>query len=304
MAYTKKDVLAISDPYEVFKNGDAFIQHKDVLNQLNKKEKTALATKIILCCPQAELRNMGYAIEALSTFIGSDSDNFYTYLKESHELQTKLNSLLDLNNIKPHLLILKHELNDTLVHKYPVLVQTYLTSKELLIAEKLNINTPVNNRTELVRTVIRLFPNSVLSTKLQASFTLRRNIETFLMGSEPEKFFTNRDFNHDLCIEFSALFTALLARQEASVGELLASLDDDKLSTQISGKLKRLSDEMPAKPNSFLLILEAMNTEVLKQIKTDTPLSMARSPHILYKPHDEKHTALIEDSSQFKPQDP
>ena len=105
---------------------------------------------------------------------------------------------------------------------------------------------------------------------------LHRNIERLLLGDNPEKFFTSRDFNKETCKMFVNMCSTLLNGHEATIGEKLGALE-----TQAQASIKRhlelLHTEVFDETNPFKLIADSMKTkESIEQKKNE---SQATNPN-------------------------
>ncbi|KGP63791.1 hypothetical protein EP47_06120 [Legionella norrlandica] len=133
-----------------------------------------------------------------------------------------------------------------------------IQDKESSIAGKLALHTPAEMRDDVAKKIKSFCAeDNDLTIKVQSAFALRRDIDRFLLGDNPEQFFCSRDFSVDLCLEFGMLFPELLKGHEYTIGEKLAKLDA-KIRSDISRKLEMINASAHDQSNPFRLIASAM----------------------------------------------
>lgn len=257
MAFSRIDLVALDNPYEKLSDGDALANNAEALNTLSDKEQIALATKIIVACPEAKFKQYSHYIKALGNKAQSE-DTFHSVLSEAYQVRQRIASLLDLRNKTPHALFLGKEFNPGPFHRFSALTQQVLESNEPAIAERLALCTPEHERSQVAHNISTAFPKHILAEKIQLAFMLRRNIERLLLGDNPEKFFTSRDYNKDTCKMFVDMFRTLLKGHEETIGEKLGALESDARAA-IKRHLDLLHTEVFDKTNPFKLIADSLS---------------------------------------------
>lgn len=130
--------------------------------------------------------------------------------------------------------------------------------KETSIAGKLALRAPSETHDDISQKIKSFCSeNSEFAIKVQSAFALRRDIDRYLLGNNPEQFFCSRDFSVDLCLEFAMLFPELLKGHEQSIGEKLVKLDT-KTRSDISRKLEMINGSAHDQSSPFRLIACAM----------------------------------------------
>ncbi|MGL5742014.1 MAG: hypothetical protein ACRCXC_05425 [Legionella sp.] len=94
------------------------------------------------------------------------------------------------------------EFNPEPFQRFSALAARLIKSDEPAISERLALCSPEKHRSSIIRNLNIAFPGGVLTTRTQAAFTLRHNIDTALLGEKPEQFFTDRDYSKDVCKMF------------------------------------------------------------------------------------------------------
>ena len=232
MTLNCEQIKKLVNPYEVLGNSDALAEHRDELNKLTPEEMHALAYRMVLTCPQQEMTTFGHAINALRTPAEKDS-SFRPVLYVAYEVKKRILSLLDPLNKKPHDVFLDLEVEEGLFLIFNELALKLVETNETAIANRLALTTTKESRSILSRTISNLFPHSLFASKTASVFTLRRNIEQFLLSEKPEQFFSSREFNVDLCIEFPTLLSTLLEGHEEAIGEYLRKLNNHEIKSKI-----------------------------------------------------------------------
>lgn len=256
MGFKVEDIRKLQNPYLELGSGDSLAEHREELNKLEREEMVSLSSRMVLECPESDLRDFGHAIEALRS-PQDDIETFHEVLEKAYEVRQRITSLIDIRNEQPHRFILDAEFNEELFNDYNELALNVLKTNETDIATRLALTTPETDRSKLARNIRNIFPDSVFSTKVGAAFTVRRNIEDLLLSDEPEDFFTSRDFSVDLCLEYSKLFS-LLKGHEKEIGEKLSLIESDKTRSDIGRKLEQLNAAAHDQENPFRLIASAM----------------------------------------------
>jgi len=257
MGFTCEDIKNFDNPYGELGNVDALALHLNEINKLTDAEKQNLATGMVLGCPKDQLGEFRHVIE-VARQPQDDNDTFHSVLSGAYEVRTRINALMDPQNKTPHRLILGNELNNELFQKFQNLAQRVLQNNEVSIASRLALTTPAENRSQLNLNIQSLFPRSVLAQKIGAAFTLRRSIDTDLLGENPENFFSSRDFTPSLCHEFPNLISELLKGKEKEIGEKLAKVDNHTCS-KIETKLEQMNPKATDPESPCRLIAAAMS---------------------------------------------
>lgn len=219
MTLTLDELRELPEPYATLRTGEALSEHREQLNQLPLEEMRDLAAKLVLGCPQEELRDFGYAIEAIRQ-PHSDEKCFHAVLVKAFEVKKRLLSLLDSRNTKPHLLFLGAEFDETLFNEFNSLALHVMEDNEAEIAGKLAKFTPEDKRSELKNNLDRQFPESLITTKVGQAFTIRRDIDNLLLSDRPYQYFLSRDFCVDSDVEFPELFQVIIGKESSIAGKL------------------------------------------------------------------------------------
>lgn len=280
MGYTVEEIKNLKNPYKTLGTGDALAEHRDELNLLTFDEMKALASHMVLECPQDELKYFGHAIEAARR-PQDDEKSFHSVLQQAYEIKQRLLSLLDIKNKNPHNYILGNEFDDKLFNQFHDLALNVLKDNETTIATRLALTTPNESKNQLIINLTKVFPRSSFATQVGAAFTVRRDIERLLLSDKPETFFSSREFSVDLCLEFSALFTVLLKDHETTVGEALALVQSSKMRSDIGRYLEQLNARAHDHQNPFRLIAAAMSP---KDSPKQTHLALEMAPPVAASP--------------------
>lgn len=172
-SYTKERILHAQAPHTLFKSGDDFAEHKQILDGLSKEEQRALAEKIVLGCPQEQYRSLTQKIRALM-HMGRPDDGFYSVMNHALSLAKHLTVLVDEKKDNPHLHVLSEGFE--LVHQacyqqFPTLVAKLLAGKEATLANRLKQSTPEIRHAELCDRLYKaLSEESAFKQALQHTF--------------------------------------------------------------------------------------------------------------------------------------
>ncbi|HHT0594567.1 TPA: lpg0008 family Dot/Icm T4SS effector [Legionella anisa] len=276
MAYTRVEIIALENPYEQLSDGDALAKNAEMFNTLSNKEQVALATKIIVGCPEAKFKQYAHHIRALGNLTKSE-DSFHSVLSEAYQVRLRINSLLDSRNKTPHSLFLGREFNPAPFHRFSTLAKHVLESNEPAIAERLALCASEQDRSQIAHNASTMFPKHILAEKIQIAFILRRNIEKLLLGDNPEKFFASRDYSKDTCRMFINMFRTLLKGHEETIGEKLCAIESDSARASVKRHLELLHTEVFDETNPFKLIADSLSAkESSEQKKTG---SQSTNPH-------------------------
>ncbi|QMT58656.1 lpg0008 family Dot/Icm T4SS effector [Legionella sp. PC997] len=268
MAFTRIDLTTLKNPYKHLSNGDALATNAKELNALSTKEQIALATLIIAECPESEFKQYRHHIKSLSNLTKGE-ESFHSVIVEAYQVRQRITSLLDPRNKAPHSLF-SREFYPASFHRFSSLAERVLEGNELAIAERLALCTPENERSQIADNINTAFPKHILFEKTQTAFMLRRNIERLLLGDNPEKFFTSRDFNKETCKMFINMCRTLLKDHAATIGSKLGSLEAEA-QVSIKRHLELLHTEVYDETNPFKQIADSIKTkESLEQKKNES----------------------------------
>lgn len=236
--------------------GDKLAKMRGELNKLDKKEMRELASKMVLECPSEQLNAFGRAIEALRV-PHDDSESFHSVIVAAYEVKQRIVALLAPSNKNPHNMLLQKEFDATLFNNFNELALKILNNNETSISIRLALSTPDKNRRELINNVLSVFPDSELSTKIEAAFSLRHELDA-LLGDKPEEFFLSREFDPGLCHEFNSLCLSILNGKEEAIGEQLSKIQSSQTLSTICKKLEILNADASNKNNPFRKISSAV----------------------------------------------
>lgn len=263
MAFTYEEMMQLENPYEELGSGDALAENREVLDALSAEEKRTIASKIVKACPERNMRWFGLQMQALKNMVKKE-DTFFPVLANAHMVKHRILALLDQRNPTPHALFLAQEAQLAIFHQFNDLAQDVLKTNASAIAERLALATPEDSRGKVVRSIDSIFPQSHFLTQTQAAFTLRHNIEQFLLGDQPELFFTSPDFDKAICDTFATLLRTLLKGHEENIGNKLSSTELDT-HIQVMHQLELLSTEAFDEANPFKLIAARMSPEAIPE---------------------------------------
>ncbi|MFI4962770.1 MAG: hypothetical protein ACHP6H_02820, partial [Legionellales bacterium] len=230
------------------------VEHRDLLNNLPLEEQRSFAANLVTSCPALDLKHFGRSIEALRTPV-NNTGSFYTVLSESMEIRQRMNALLDPRNPRPYKLLLEPELNIALFTKYKEHALSVCAVNELEIAERLALVTPIELRAQVCNNVKQLFPEITIAQRVERAFSFRNAVDTFLLSTSPELFFSKDNFDIPSCHIFSTMVSTLLQGKEREIGVKLAN----KLPADRRELVLRLG-QIPSR-NPFTAILSAMTDE-------------------------------------------
>lgn len=290
MVFTYEQLIRHENPYAALSNADSLNENAAVLNALSKDEKIALATKIISECPADKFCNYGRQIEALRHPL-NPVGGFYHVLNQAHQVRHMITALMDQRNKKPYLLFVSEEFNHDLFNQFSTLANHVLEGNQTAIAERLALFTPEKYRSTLSFNIKFTFSNKELSTNLQCAMTLVRNIERYLLGEQPESFFSSRDFDHDTCTKFEQTLSVKLKGHEEQIGAKLAAIGSAETRKKILHKIDLLHAQAFDQTNPFKLIADAMRAKEPAPVKR----SLSQSNHLQTFFND--HTSEDDDSS-------
>lgn len=258
MRYTAKDIEDFNQNglYELFDNSDTLVENRTMLDSLPAEEKKTVATKMILGCPSEKMKDFGLAIKALASYVNDqEQETFYAVIREAHKVKSHILGLIDPENKNPHALFTDESL-PALFKQFDVMVDELLETYEVLIAERLALVTPSAKATSVVRPIMNMFERESFSTTVAAAFTLKHNIQ-HLLGNNPERFFTSRDFNEKLCRKFPKLLEVLQGHEE-EIALKLTQISSEQTQSTIKQCLRSLTSGIHDQISPFSLILKAM----------------------------------------------
>lgn len=268
MGYTIEEIKDLPDPYTTLGNSDAIAENLIALNKLSPEDKISVATKIIQFCPKEELKGFWHVVDAARKLSGPD-DTFHQVLSQAYEVKKRIVALDDPQNTHPHHFLLDQEFDAELYDQFNNLALSALAGNELKVAQRLAITTPADKRSKLCANVNNVFPNSDFGSLLGSSFALCREIESKLLSTNPETFFTSDemktvegDFSVDLCNQFSGVFPKYLAGKEQTIGERLADIECKELRSQVARDLNLMNPKASDANNCFRLIAQYMSAKI------------------------------------------
>ncbi len=259
MAYSKNEILGFDNPYNHLNDGDVLAAHQEILDALDHDRKAILASAIVSKCPPEKLKEFGRALNALGSPMNSSEDTFHAVIFPLHQVKTRMFSLLDPKNPRPHT-TLEDSLDLFNEHKH--FARHVVINHESALAERLAALAP-EERNKAAQSIKNAFPQSPLTENINIALTLQRNIEHFLLGAQPEQFFTSRDFSREHCQLFANLFTPIQDEQAQDIGVKLAKITAAETRQKVEEGLKSLTTSAHAKANPFALIRTAMNANTL-----------------------------------------
>jgi hypothetical protein len=272
MAFTHEEIMELENPYEELSIGDELAENAETLNALSEEDQVTLASRIIAACPEKKFKQYRNHIKALDGF-SKDEESFLSVLSEAYQVRQSITALLDQRNLKPHSIFLKNEFNPSPFHRFCTLANQVLEGKATAIAERLTLCTPECDRSQVKRNLSITFPKHVLGENLEQAFVLRRQIETELLGDNPEKFFRSTCYNQDICKKFINIFHQLVAGHEKAIGEKLANLKALPTQSAIKHQLEILRSQ-DEESNPFKLMADSMKPKVcIAYKKPDSPAS-------------------------------
>lgn len=233
MRYSKEELLAIDGH---LLDADDFAENREIFESLSVIEARELAEKMIVHCPAPLLNGLHNAMQALNT----GKSSFYQVITAAHQVKTLIIGLFDDENKAPYDL-LSNELNVSLFREYQSLALIILRDNETVIAERLIRYTPKALHRELAQKIAIVFPSSSLITEINAASTLQNTIDSYLMGPNPELFFSDEYYSHQNCITFFGLFSAIEPNELKSIGKKLKELASEELRGKIARQLALLS---------------------------------------------------------------
>ncbi|MCW8409096.1 hypothetical protein OQJ13_08945 [Legionella sp. PATHC035] len=292
MVFTYKELIALENPYEHLSDGDALAENAKTFETLSRKEKIAIATKIIAACPEAKFKQYGHHIKALGGLI-QEEGNFHSVITEAYQVRQRINSLLDPRNKSPHALFSAKEFNPAPFFQFSALAKQLLDCNESEIAERLALCVPEQERHQIAFNVGIAFPKSILKEKMNHAFLLRRNIEQLLLGDTPDKFFTSRDYDGDGCRMFVNMFRVLLKGREESIAGKLCALESVSRSS-VKRHLELLHTEAFDETNPFKLIVDAINKKESSEQKKNESQASNRNGLFNHSPTPPKKSLSME----------
>lgn len=160
----------------------------------------------------------------------------------------------------PHQFFSDEDFNPGAYGEFSELITEAIKDKESTIAAKIALHAHTNDVRREVQANLQniCISENELALKIQSAFTLRRNIDLYLLGEKPELFFSSRDFDLDSCNEFSLLLSELLRGKEQQIGEALSHVTDPRLYSSISRNLALMNNAAHDSTNPFRLIASVM----------------------------------------------
>ncbi|QBR85217.1 hypothetical protein E3983_13185 [Legionella israelensis] len=158
--FTFKQILGMEDPYKelIDQNEEGLAEHAEELNQLSQEEMRQVATKLVLNCPDENIRALGKQKEALRSHITSTVPSFYSVLSQAYTVRMNVYALLDERNKKPYQ-IFTREFNADLYNQFPELFNSLLKGHESEIGQRLAQNE--SSLSEIAKKLEQLSQNAV-----------------------------------------------------------------------------------------------------------------------------------------------
>ena len=225
MPLTCAQIKDLSNPFQYLGSGDALAEHRDELNKLTASEMTALASVMILTCPEEKLTHFGLELNALKHPEQGDSCA-HTILSGAWRVRKSIHSIVDPNNKKPYATLLSDDFSADLFAPYGVLTRTLMPAYESTLVSRLVLATPAERRSLVAQKISSLFPSSSFATEIGAAFSIRRCVDAYLLGDNPEGFFSSHEVTKELCSKHQALFDHLSI---AIAQNIVLTADDDDI---------------------------------------------------------------------------
>ncbi|MGQ3889620.1 hypothetical protein ACQUW5_11370 [Legionella sp. CNM-1927-20] len=223
--YTAEELRNLPNPYkELFEDNDTLAENRDSLEQLSYKDKLTVTTKMLLACPNNQLRMLSARAEELRHH-QEPEDSFHRVLSRGLEVRHRIQAMADQQNPHPQNNLLDNEFNADLFNEFGEL-KIKLTERELTeLVNNLVLKTPDNQIQELSKNIRAGLSETNLGPALSEAFVLRRLL-TLLQSQQPHQAFTSSDFNSDLFHKYPCLVTSFLSGHEAEIAQRLANSNE------------------------------------------------------------------------------
>ncbi|WP_131782039.1 hypothetical protein [Legionella gresilensis] len=223
--YTVEELKNLPNPYkELFEDSDTMAENRDSLEQLSYQDKISVATKMVLACPNNQLRSLSLKSEELRHHQETE-ESFHRVLSRGLEVRHRIQAMADQQNPHPQNSLLDNEFNADLFNEFRDL-KIQLTEQELTdLVYNLVLKTPDNQIQELNKNVRAGLSETKLGPALGEAFVLKRLL-TLLQSSEPHQAFTSSDFNPALFHKHPHLVASFLIGREAEIAQRLANSNE------------------------------------------------------------------------------
>lgn len=263
MPYTAEQIKQLDNPYQELHTAESLAMHKTELDKLSPEEMKVLATKMLLACPNEDMNQFAKNFAELK----KAESSFFTVLYEAHDIKMHIIALLNPKHPTPYSLLIGEEFSQDRFNKFNTLASELLKSNEAALAIRLALTTPPENRSSVAANVRNTFPKSECAQKVAAAFDLCRQMDRYLLSGQPQQFFSSKDYNPDLCREFSSLFFARIKNNEATIGKQLSLLKREEIS-KIYRQLEQLNIAAHDKENPIKLIVAAITIPEEKTVNS------------------------------------
>ncbi|KTC84933.1 hypothetical protein [Legionella brunensis] len=171
MKYTKSDLLAMENPYELLiEQGESLLESREAIAALSSKEQIHLVTQIISGCPTEQFSKLNQKVHRSLV-----CSKFSESIGQACVLIKLLNSL---KGEQPHLAFESREFNVSLFHKFPHLVSSVIPDMNA-IEEKLVSTAPEEKLSSISRKLAELGSNTYgVKTSEDKSSQFRQLAET------------------------------------------------------------------------------------------------------------------------------
>lgn len=228
MTFSLEQIKASDNLYAELGNSDALVEHLPLLNNLTVPEQREIALKLISSCPDEELKTFAYAIRATKVY-GLQQETFHDVLSCVFEVRKRTLALLDSRNPKPYQQLIGDEFSPDLFVEFNHYALELMNPKANEIATKLALSTPKEHCNEVARNLSQIFPCSELVAQVHQAFTLRKQIDLFLLGSEPFKFFISPEFSAENYLKFDPVFELISYKDEEIAAKLSSTPKDEEI---------------------------------------------------------------------------
>jgi len=269
---TYEELLEHDNPYEQLKNGGGLNSHAGEFRKVPKEQWTALATNIVLGCPEEDRRSFVIEVKALMELMSRDKsqglESFGSSLYRAQLLKTHIHALLDPKNKNPHR-IFTEEFDGGMFNEFPALAKKLIKGKENEIALRLVTSTPEKDKNAVltnigVATNIKSIEgNSRLTIEVSSAFVLRRLIDV-LLSPYPAGFFSSEEYRPGLCHSFQAYLATRISGFEQNIGINLAETTTIDQRKKISTDLSAMTSATHPANDLITKILVAMQSRVDK----------------------------------------
>ncbi|MDR3443347.1 MAG: hypothetical protein P4L65_10035 [Legionella sp.] len=292
MEYNSKEIMQLTNPYEVLSKHD-LAPYQPILDSLATKDKITLAVKMVSGCPKDKLKEFKLKFNALNTFAANEEETFYSVLQGAYQVKSIMCAALNDNNKNPHRFLLE-EFNPDLLNRFSELALSTIGFNTAFLAEQMALSTPAEQRNKVASNTEMVFSGSDLAQKINQAFTLRRNIENQLLGDLPEQFFTSPDFNPRLYPLFSNLFDIVEGQIEA-IGLKLSQLSDVKTKEKVIECIDQLHTEGHDEVNPFKRIADVMHPP-----RISDKVSASNNPNTLFGDSKQQKQKSKSDDKEYK----